>query len=148
MTILVSLPSNPPSPVSRSPPVRARSVARVAPAHQPPTAPLRPGPGSLSRQSSGVSSVSGVTPLKLQSLAIDLACCDDFAGEGDEVGDGWVAWWLPPCEVDGDVRGVGERVVGHSGVRGDAGGGGGSDSYGASGCGRGRPGVLGGGGVG
>ena len=31
------------------------------------TAPPRPGPGSLSRQSSGVSSVSGVTPLKLQS---------------------------------------------------------------------------------
>ena len=31
------------------------------------TAPPRPGPGSLSRQSSGVSSVSGVTPLKFQS---------------------------------------------------------------------------------
>src|SRR6266567_2218565 len=78
-------------------------------------------------------------PLKLQSLAIDLACCDDFAGEGDEVGDGWVAWWLPPCEVDGDVRGVGEREVGHSGVRVEAGGGGASDSYGASGCDRGQP---------
>ena len=45
---------------------------RAALAHRPPTAPPRPSPAPVSRQSPGVSSVSGVTPLRLQSPIFPL----------------------------------------------------------------------------
>src|SRR5208337_906083 len=55
----------------RSASARPSGPARCAPAaaaHRPPIAPPLPGSGPVSRQSSGVSSVSEVTPFNLQSL--------------------------------------------------------------------------------
>jgi hypothetical protein len=53
---------------SRQPPLRMGSGARRlvrAPAHRPPTVPLRPGHGHVLGQSSGVFPVLEVTPLKM-----------------------------------------------------------------------------------
>src|SRR5690348_5799366 len=81
MTIFVSLPSRPPSPVSFSPPVRARSVSSRSSCSSAAESSAPSSPRPVVTSVTGVSSVSGVTPLNLQSLSLPGA---DGQGERQE----------------------------------------------------------------